>query len=88
MARELITEQHDGYKQLGKGFERIVESYSGFAMSAADHRAKADQHDARADELVSGEKRDAYTIAARNHRKAADAIDKANQSSAKADCLD
>lgn len=62
--------------------------YMGQPLSADDHRAKAKAHQDRADELKAGDKKDTQQAAADAHTKAADAIDTANQSSAKAGLLD
>src|SRR5271155_1549712 len=58
------------------------------AMSADDFRTNAAKHDRKADGLVSGDDKDSHTIAAKNCRKAANCIDKANRSAAKAALLD
>lgn len=62
--------------------------YMGQPLSADDHRAKAKAHQDRADELKAGDKKDLNTAAAAAHTKAADCIDAANASSAKAALLD
>lgn len=80
-----ITEQDK--KRRTDAWENINEGYCP-PMSADDHRAKADEHDKRANELLSGEKKDSHIIAARAFRKAAGAIDAANQSSKQAVALD
>ena len=73
--------QRDGVK-LQEGI------YMGCPLTADDHRAKAATHQARADELKAGDKKDANEQAAKDHTAAADAIDKANKSSASAGLLD
>lgn len=69
-----------------RALENIREGYCP-AMTADDHRAKATEHDKRADELLSGDKRDSHLVAARAHNRAADAIDKAHQSARKAEAF-
>jgi hypothetical protein len=61
--------------------------YMGSPLSADDHRAKAKAHQVKADELKAGEKKDAQQAAADAHNNAADCIDAANKSSAKAELL-
>ena len=51
-------------------------------MSADEHDGKSDAHQAKADELKAGEKKDAHQQAADDHSDAADAIRKAHKSSA------
>ena len=51
-------------------------------MSADEHDGKSDAHQAKADELKAGEKKDAHQQAANDHSDAADAIRKAHKSSA------
>jgi|SRR5271168_2241898 len=73
----------------GRGQQKLQEGvYLGCPLSADDHRAKAKEHQAKADELKAGEKKDAHAAAAKAHNDAADAIDTANESSAKAALLD
>ena len=79
----LIAESQD---RRNAAFATIKEGYHP-PMSADDHRNKANEHDKRADELLSGEKKDSNLIAAKSHRAAATAIDQANRSSAKAEAL-
>jgi len=50
-------------------------------------RRQAEAHDKRADEMVSGDKKDNHIVAARNNRKAAAAIEQAEQSTRKAEAL-
>ncbi len=61
---------------------------AGYPMSASDHRAKADAHDAKADELKDGVKKESHQVAARANNRAADAIDKANLATKKAEAFD
>lgn len=51
-------------------------------MTADEHDGKSDAHQAKADELKAGEKKDAHQQAADDHSDAADAIRKAHKSSA------
>ena len=51
-------------------------------MTAAEHDGKADGHQAKADELKAGDKKDAHQAAADAHSKAADAIMSAHKASA------
>jgi hypothetical protein len=62
--------------------------YMGCPLTAADHRARAATHQAKADELKAGEKKDAHAAAAKAHNDAADAIEKANKSTAAAELFD
>jgi hypothetical protein len=85
MARQLITEVD---KHNGGNFDQILESYSGSPRTASDFRAIANEHERKADGLVSGEKKDSHLAARLANNKAADCIDAANKSSAKAALLD
>lgn len=60
----------------------------GTLLSAEDHRSRAKTYQAKADESKAGDKKDAYQAAADAHTKAADCIDAAHQSTAKAELLD
>ena len=73
-------------KVLQEFAETIVPQSS--PMSSADHQQKARVYSARADELKVGGKKDALQAAADAHSKAADAIDKANLASRKAEAFD
>ncbi|MGA9158286.1 MAG: hypothetical protein WB249_15970 [Candidatus Sulfotelmatobacter sp.] len=84
-----FTEEEKKEWGIKDGMENITEGL-GYCppMTAAEHRAKADDHDKKADELLSGDKKDAHLIAARAHNAAADAIEKADLSTKKAEAFD
>ncbi len=57
-------------------------------MSADDHRNTAKRLSDKADELLSGDKKDSFITASQAHARAADAIETAHKSSAKVEALE
>ncbi|SPF31613.1 hypothetical protein SBA1_100069 [Candidatus Sulfotelmatobacter kueseliae] len=70
-----------------KALENINEAFDP-GWSSDQHRAKAREHDLKADKLVSGDEKDSHITASRAHNRAADAIDAATKASAKCAALD
>jgi hypothetical protein len=72
---------------LDEAVQTMAEAYN-YPMTADNHRAKGKEYQSKADELKAGEKKDAYAAAAKAHNDAADCIDAAHKSTAKAAALD